>query len=160
MLLQMFVCHVWITISVHLFSPASLLQTCLSNPRNSIGNFCVLLIELFSKVSCPIHPLSPHYKMPTATLLCRNFFLLIQVFLVRKVFIPRVLKAGVRDVGEQEDSFICSNRKEFPVEKDESYTWLDLNEEFEEDYLLYLFWQTATQTVLQLEKDNKIVTFL
>lgn len=63
--------------------------------------------------------------MPTATLLhcyVGNFFPLIQVFLVRKFFIPRVLKAGVRDVGEQEDSFICSNRKEFPVEKDESYT--------------------------------------
>ena len=47
-----------------------------------------------------------------------------------KCFIPRVLKAGVWYVGEQEDSLpacvYVEIKKEFPVEKHESYAGFDL----------------------------------
>ena len=76
-----------------------------------------------------------------------------------KCFIPRVLKAGVWYVGEQEDSSTClclCRNQQFRVEKSMK-AMQDLTlEEFEEDwlewawYLFNLFWQTAKQTVLQL----------
>ena len=75
--------------------------------------------------------------MPIATLPSWKLFSSNLYNLLTKCFIPRGLKAGVRNVGEQEDSFIACVYaeiwKEIPVEKRKSYAGFDLGEEFEVD---------------------------
>ena len=109
-----------------------LLQTFLNNQILLI--FFNFFIELFSVGLFP-YPLPPpqdaHCYTPQLRILLSNL-----CNFLTKCFIPRVFKAGVWYVGEQEDSFtclcLCKIKKEFPVEKHESSIG------FEEDQLVCL----------------------
>lgn len=113
------------------FSPTSLLQTCFSIPR------IILLFFVFSTPPAA-HPTPPHPStMPTAARYVEKLVPLIFFSFLRSVSYREFSRLVYGMLGNKRISLpACAYvaiRKEFPVEKDESYAGFDLNEEFEED---------------------------
>ena len=149
---QMFGSQVCITLRIQPFSPV---HHCYRHASVFFKQFCHYLHFLLILLTTP-HP--PPVQCDAAPL-CRNIISIDLFQRLTKCFKPRILKAGLRDVGKQEDSFtclcLCSNYNGVSCWKGRKLCriWPQRRSSKRLEcgwYLLnYLFWQTETPSVLQ-----------